>query len=191
MGPTKWTSIWTSEHVCGQVVFSMSLIRRTSGNFGLFRPLSDASRYHRRLLFRAVSNRSLWEHFGSFCMEEVSIDVTNVFKRTLILSSFYSELQSIGTANYFCDNGFIFKIIYTTVNVRKVQVAILARLPREMSQTDRILPRYILSRVRVSFRPRILLYVKKPQSRVARPAAVDHSSAADKQLNWNRHNPFS
>ena len=52
------------------------------------------------------------------------------------------------------------------MNVRKVQVAILARLPREMSQTDRILPRYILSRVRVSFRPRIFYTRKnrKPQS---------------------------
>ena len=84
-----------------------------------------------------------------------------------------------------------FHFLFKSVNVRKVQVAILARLPREMSQTDRILPRYILSRVRVSFRPRIFLYAKKPQTTVARPAAVDHSSAADKQLNWNRHNPFS
>ena len=40
MGPTKWTSTWTSGHVGGQVVCSMSLIRRTSGNLGLFRPLS-------------------------------------------------------------------------------------------------------------------------------------------------------
>ena len=39
MGPTKWTSTrWTSGHVGGQVVCSMSLIRRTSGNLGLFRP---------------------------------------------------------------------------------------------------------------------------------------------------------
>ena len=54
-----------------------------------------------------------------------------------------------------------------------------------MSQTDRILPRYILSRVSVSFRPRILLYAKKPQTTIARPATVD------KQLNLNGHNPFS
>ena len=52
-------------------------------------------------------------------------------------------------------------IIYTiirhkSVDVRKRQVAILARSPREMSETDRILPRYILSRVRVSVRPRIV-----------------------------------
>ena len=63
------------------------------------------------------------------------------------------------------------QLIYTiiclkSVNVRKVQVAILARLPREMSQTDRILPRYTLSRVRISFRPRIFYTRKnrKPQS---------------------------
>ena len=72
-----------------------------------------------------------------------------------------------------------------SVDFRKLQVAILARSPREMSQIDRILPSYIRSRVRVSFRPRICLYAKKPQTTVARPAAVD------KQLNLNGHNPFS
>ena len=56
-------------------------------------------------------------------------------------------------------------VIYTiiclkSVNVRKVQVAILARFPREMSQTDRILQRYILSRVRVSFRPTRRVYYR-------------------------------
>ena len=86
------------------------------------------------------------------------------------------------------------QVIYTiirhkSVDVRKLQVTILARSPRVMSQTDRILPRYILSRVRVSVRPRI--FFTKPQTTVARPAAVDHRSAADKQLNWNGHNPFS
>ena len=37
-----------------------------------------------------------------------------------------------------------------SVDVRKLQVAILARSSRDMSLTGRILPRYILSRVRVS-----------------------------------------
>ena len=46
-------------------------------------------------------------------------------------------------------------------DVRRLQVAILVRSPREMSQTDRILPRYFLSRVRVSVRPRIFLYANK------------------------------
>ena len=88
---------------------------------------------------------------------------------------------------------FCSSIIYTiirhkSVAVRKLQVAILARSPREMSRTDRILPRYILSRVRVSVRPIIFLYAKIPQTTVARPVAVD--SAAYKQHNWNGHNPF-
>ena len=72
-----------------------------------------------------------------------------------------------------------------------LQFAILDRSPREMSQTDCIHPRYFLSRVRVSIRPRIFLYAKKPQTTVARPAAVDRRSVADKQLNWNGRNPFS
>ena len=54
-----------------------------------------------------------------------------------------------------------------------------------MYQTDRILPRYILSRVRVSVRPRIFLYGKKTKTTVARLAAVDHRSAEDKQLDLN------
>ena len=84
-------------------------------------------------------------------------------------------------------------IRHKSVVVHKLQVAILARSPREMSQTDLILTRYILSvsRDRVSVRPRICVYAKKPQTTVTRPAAVDHRSAADKQLNWNGHNPFS
>ena len=66
-----------------------------------------------------------------------------------------------------------------------MQLAILAQSPREMSQTDRIHPRYFLSRVRVSIRPIILLYAKKPHPTVARPASVDRRSVADKQLNLN------
>ena len=51
-------------------------------------------------------------------------------------------------------------LIYTiiclkSVGVRKLQVAILARSPREMSQTDRIVWKHILSRVHVSVQPRI------------------------------------
>ena len=42
-----------------------------------------------------------------------------------------------------------------------MQFAILAQSPQEMSQTDRIHPRYFLSRVRVSIRPRFFLYAKK------------------------------
>ena len=83
---------------------------------------------------------------------------------------------------------YIYPIIrHKSVDGRKRQVAILARSPREMSQSDGILQRYILSRVRISVRPRIFLYAKKPQTTVAPPAAVDHRSAADKQLNLNGH----
>ena len=42
-----------------------------------------------------------------------------------------------------------------TIICLKLQVAILARSPREMSQTDRIVWKHILSWVRVSVRPRI------------------------------------
>ena len=45
-----------------------------------------------------------------------------------------------------------------------MQFAILAQSPREMALTDRILPRYFLSRVRVSIRPRFVLYAKKTQT---------------------------
>ena len=65
--------------------------------------------------------------------------------------------------------GQIYTIIcLKSVAVRKLQVAILARSPREMSQTDRIVWKHILSRVRVSVRPRIFLYAKKTQTIVAR-----------------------
>ena len=57
-----------------------------------------------------------------------------------------------------------------------------------MSQTDRIHPRYFLSRVRVSIRPRIF-YTGK--NRKPRSAAVDRRSVADKQINLNGRNPFS
>ena len=45
-----------------------------------------------------------------------------------------------------------------------MQFAILAQSPREMSQTDRIHPRYFLLRVRVSIWPRIFVYAKKLQT---------------------------
>ena len=52
------------------------------------------------------------------------------------------------------------KSVCLSVDVRRLQVAILARSPREMSQTDRILPRYFLSRVCVSVRPRFFVIRK-------------------------------
>ena len=83
------------------------------------------------------------------------------------------------------------KSVCLSGDVRRMQFAILDRSPREMSQTDRIHPRYFLSRVRVSIRHRTFLYGKKPQTTVDRPAAVDRRSVADRQLNLNGRNPFS
>ena len=56
------------------------------------------------------------------------------------------------------------KSVCLSGHVRRMQFAILAQSPREMSQTDRIHPRYFLSRVRVSIRPRTFLYAKKLQT---------------------------
>ena len=93
------------------------------------------------------------------------------FPSCFSLQNLFRNFNSIHIYNLF----YIYTIIrHKSVDVRKLQVAILARSPREMSQTDRILPRYILSRVRVSVWARICLYAKKPQTTVTRPAAVDH-----------------
>ena len=43
-----------------------------------------------------------------------------------------------------------------------MQLAFLAQFPREMSQTDRIHPRYFLLWIRVSIRPRYFVNAKKP-----------------------------
>ena len=48
--------------------------------------------------------------------------------------------------------------------LRKLQVAIIARLSREMSLTVRIVGQYILARVRVSIRPSIFLFAKNIQN---------------------------
>ena len=64
-------------------------------------------------------------------------------------------------------------VIYPIICLKSVclatfmQLAILAQSPREMSQTDRILPRYFLSRVRISIRPRYFLNAKNPKTTVA------------------------
>ena len=53
------------------------------------------------------------------------------------------------------------KSVSLSVDVRRLQVAILARSPREISQTDRIVWQYILSRVRISVRPSIFFIREK------------------------------
>ena len=57
-----------------------------------------------------------------------------------------------------------YNVLSLSGHVRRMQFAILAQSPREMSQTDRMHPRYFLLRVRVSIRPRIFLYAKKLQT---------------------------
>ena len=65
----------------------------------------------------------------------------------------------------------IYTIIFLkSVGVRKLQVACLARSSREMSLTVRIVWQYILSRVRVSVRPSILLYAKNIHKLSQRPS---------------------
>ena len=65
-----------------------------------------------------------------------------------------------------------------------MQFAILAQSPREMSQTDRIHPRYFLSRVRVSIRPRFFYTPKNPKPLLWARACF---SATDRQNGaiWN------
>ena len=53
-------------------------------------------------------------------------------------------------------------ICVKSVDVRTMQLAIMDQTRREMSQTDRIHPRYFLLRVRVSIRPRYFVNAKKP-----------------------------
>ena len=53
------------------------------------------------------------------------------------------------------------KSVCLSGDVRTMQFVILAHSPREMSQTDRIHPRYFLLRVRVSIRPRYFVNAKK------------------------------
>ena len=55
-------------------------------------------------------------------------------------------------------------ILLKSVGVNKLQVAILVRSSREMSQTVRIDWKHILSRVRVSFRPRVFFICEKQAS---------------------------
>ena len=54
------------------------------------------------------------------------------------------------------------KSVCLSGDVRTMQFVFLAQSPREMSQTDRIHPRYFLLRVRVSIRPRYFVNAKKP-----------------------------
>ena len=73
------------------------------------------------------------------------------------------------------------KSVCLSVDVIKLQVAILARSSREMCQTVRIDWKHILSRVRVSVQPRKKNYEKNTQNyreyRVARPTVYLNEAA--------------
>ena len=82
-------------------------------------------------------------------------------------------------------NSAIYTIIcLKSVGVRKLQVAILARSPREMFLTDRILPRYILSRVRVSVRPIIFFMRKNPNQSRTRMLFISIDPLCGQLNNW-------
>ena len=72
------------------------------------------------------------------------------------------------------------------VGVSRLQVAILARSPRAMYLTDRILPRYILPRVRVSGRP-IIFFIREKTPNQTRPHVLS-ALRPDKQLHWKLRN---
>ena len=70
--------------------------------------------------------------------------------------------------------------------IRKLQVAILARSPREMSQTDRIVWKHILSRVRVLVMPRICFIREKKTKHI-----VNTESPACCLFQWITDRPLS
>ena len=92
-----------------------------------------------------------------------------------LFTEFFRNFNSIHIYNL----SYIYTIIrHKSVDVRKLQAAILTRSPREMSQTDRIVWKHILSRVRVSVRPRIFYTRKKNQTIVASMLFTSICSAA-------------
>ena len=112
------------------------------------------------LHFFAVSYIFCYQLMVLFMQYFVEVSKTNAYKCEVTEIIYVSSMGILNLGQQFCP--------YLHFDVRKLQVAILARSPREISQTDRILPRYILSRVRISVRPIIFLYMKKPQTRLAR-----------------------
>ena len=79
----------------------------------------------------------------------------------IMFSGFYLDEEVAVPAK--CLSTIIYSIIcLKSVDVRIMQFVILAHSPREMSQTDRIHPRYFLLRARVSIRPRYFVNAKNP-----------------------------
>ena len=135
--------------------------------FSWFTPTSTLS----SLICLLFSSYHHFNHHSAIFLERcATLFVPRMWSSRIIYLRFPPHIHCsvfiLFTSNY----TFIYTIIcLKSVGVRKLQVAILALSPREMSLSDRILPKYILSRVRVSVRPSIFfLYAKKPQTRVAR-----------------------
>ena len=103
--------------------------------------------------------------------------------------NYYKILYIHSVVNIYCQNCHIYTIIcLKSVVVRKLQVAILARSPREMSQTDRIVWKHILSRVCVSVRPRICFICEKNPnlSLIESPACCLFQWITDRPLSRQR-----
>ena len=66
-----------------------------------------------------------------------------------------------------------------------MQFAILAQSRRQMSQTDRILPRYFLLRVRISIRPRYFLNAKTPKTTAAQSPTGQRHRPSERRNNLN------
>ena len=75
-----------------------------------------------------------------------------------------------------------------SVDVRRMQFAILAQSPREMALlTDRILPRYFWSRVRISIRPRFFcIRQKTPGQTSPRPGRMLQRHRPSERCNLKR-----
>ena len=81
---------------------------------------------------------------------------------TMIPNNFEISYMESKHVHSLLNEAIIYSIIcLKSVDVRTMQFVILAHSPREMSQTDRIHPRYFLLRVRVSIRPRYFVNAKK------------------------------
>ena len=120
------------------------------------------------------------------------VDFDDKYVSMYIIYMLYHVLLKYVKLNQYEGNNYLY---YNSPYVSKLQVAIIARSSREMSQTVRIDRKHILSRVRVSFRHSIYLYAKNPQNyreyRVANAtvylseAPTGHSSPAEQSKGWH------
>ena len=83
-----------------------------------------------------------------------------IFRQVTFLLAFCVVVVALRTGWCVIYTIICLKSVCLSGDVRRLQVAILARSPREMSQTDRIVWQYILSRVRISVRP-IIFFIRE------------------------------